>query len=356
MRAEPRTVLSVAFPFAPVGPSSVGGSERVLALLDRALAQAGHRSLVVAAAGSEVAGSLFAIPQPKGRLDEAARERGHRACRAAIAAALASAPVDLLHFHGLDFASYLPPAGPPALVTLHLPPSWYPPEALRPARPRTFLHCVSAAQRRACPPDLELLPEVENGVDLQQFRPIRRKRGYVLALGRICEEKGLHFAIDAATRAGFPLLLGGKVFPYAEHERYFRAEIAPRLKAPHRFLGPLPPGRKARLLAAARCLLIPSLAPETSSLVAMEALASGTPVIAFPAGALPEIVEPGRTGFLVDGVEAMAEAIREVERIDPAACRRAAEERFSSARTIAGYFALYDRLIERGQSEVARCG
>ena len=338
------TVLSVAYPLAPVGPDCVGGAERILTLLDRALVAAGHRSVVVACAGSAVAGTLVPFPLPPGPLDEAARERAHRACRAAIEEALRRFPVDVLHFHGIDFDSYLPPDGPPALVTLHLPPAWYSAAALHVGRPRTFLHCVSAVQRRACPPGLPLLEDVPNGVDLETFRPAGSKRCFALALGRICPEKGLHFAFAAAALAGLPLLLGGQVFPYAEHERYFREEIEPRLTPPNRLLGPLPLARKRRLLAAARCLLVPSLAPETSSLVAMEALASGTPVIAFPAGALPEIVEDGRTGFLVEGIEAMAAAIRQVDRIDPAACRRAAVERFSAERMVAGYFDLYLRL------------
>jgi glycosyltransferase involved in cell wall biosynthesis len=109
--------------------------------------------------------------------------------------------------------------------------------------------------------------------------------------------------------------------------------------------------RKRRLLSAARCLLLPSLAPETSSLVTMEALACGTPVIAFPAGALPEIVEHGRTGFIVEDEREMAEAIHAATRIDPDVCRAAARQRFSFARTVERYVALYRDLAQRGWTE-----
>lgn len=104
------------------------------------------------------------------------------------------------------------------------------------------------------------------------------------------------------------------------------------------------------MLAAARCLLVTSRCEETSSLVAMEALASGTPVIAFRVGALPEIIDHGLTGFLVDDVEGMAEAILEVGRIDPRDCRRAAEQRFSADRAMTGYLGAFDQVIR-----AARC-
>jgi glycosyltransferase involved in cell wall biosynthesis len=111
-----------------------------------------------------------------------------------------------------------------------------------------------------------------------------------------------------------------------------------------RFIGPVGVSRKRRLLAGARCLLVPSLVPETSSLVTMEALACGTPVVAFPSGALPEIIEDGRTGFLVEGPREMARAMRHVEYIDREACRRAARDRFSAHRMIGGYMQLYTLL------------
>ena len=348
LHRRPLTILSVAYPLAPVSPNAVGGAEQVLARLDAALTQAGHRSLVVACEGSAVAGTLIATPRIDGPLDDDAKRRAAADHCAAIKAALArESAIDLIHLHGIDFHAYLPPPGPPALATLHLPPSWYPAEALRPARPRTYLHCVSESQRRACPPGVALLPTIENGVDVDAFASAgqhAKRRRFALALGRICPEKGFHHALDAAKRAGAPLLLAGQVYPYAAHEAYFDAEIRPRLDAQRRFLGPVGFARKRLLLAAARCLLVPSLAPETSSLVAMEALASGTPVVAFPAGALPDIVEHGRTGFLVSDAAEMADAIAAAGSLDPEACRAAARTRFSLDRTVARYIALYEQL------------
>ncbi|WP_426955076.1 glycosyltransferase [Muricoccus radiodurans] len=350
MTGRPLTILSAAYPLAPVGQDAVGGAEQVLSALDRALHAAGHRSIVVAQDGSAVAGELRPTPRPAGVLDEAAQRRAQEAAARTIAAALRADRVDVVHLHGIDFHAYLPPwdppRGPPVLATLHLPPSWYPPQALRPERPDTWLHGVSASQHallegQASP----LLPPVLNGVPVGALSATRHaRRGFALTLGRICEEKGQHHALDAAHAAGATLLVGGEVFPYEAHQRFFNEAIRPRLDRHRRFLGPVGFARKRRLLGAARCVLVASTAPETSSLVAMEAAACGTPVIAFASGALPEVVEHGRTGFIVPDVAGMAQAIAEVDALDPEVIRQAARERFGPDRMVADYLALYRRL------------
>jgi glycosyltransferase involved in cell wall biosynthesis len=348
------TVLSVAYPLAPVGPAAVGGAEQVLGFLDRALVQAGHRSVVIACGGSGVAGELVEVPRETGPLDDEARERAWRRHRAAIAGALRRWPIDLVHLHGFDFHEYLPAPSVPALATLHLPPSWYPAKALRPGRQDTWLHCVSRAQHEACPASPNLLQPIENGVPVEALAARHAKRSFALMLGRVCPEKGIHLAIEAAKRAGVGLLIAGEVFAYTAHQRYFAEEVAPRLDRARRFIGPIGFARKRRLLTAARCLLIPSTAPETSSLVAREAFACGTPVVAFPNGALAETIEHGRTGFLVEDVEGMVQAIRASPSISPAECRRVAGERFSLERMVEGYFEVYRQLAGSGTGQAKR--
>ncbi|HWT29642.1 MAG TPA: glycosyltransferase family 4 protein [Propylenella sp.] len=338
------TVLSVAYPLAPVGPDAVGGSEQILHALDSALVAAGHRSIIVAIESSEVADTLVPVPKRTGQLSNAVREAAWPAHKEAIVSALQRWPIDLIHMHGLDFWGYLPPPGPPVLVTLHLPPSWYPGDTLFPKRPDTWLHCVSHAQHRACPPGMNLLDPIENGVPVDRLQARHAKRRFALMLGRVCPEKGLHIALDAARLADIPLIIAGELFPYAEHERYFEEEVRPRLDARRRFIGPIGFSRKRRLLTAAQCLLVPSLVDETSSLVAREAAACGTPVIAFPRGALPETVEDGRTGFLVRDANEMADAIRRASSISPAVCRQVAWERFSLDAMLSRYVALYEAL------------
>jgi glycosyltransferase involved in cell wall biosynthesis len=250
----------------------------------------------------------------------------------------------VIHAHGVDFAEHLPRSPVPALVTLHLPADFYPPEAVSALRPNTWFNCVSTAQRRTFPPLPNMLEPIDNGVPFAALQARHARRNFAVALGRICPEKGFHLALDAAATAGTPLLLAGEVFPYATHQRYFAEEIRPRLGPLARFLGPIGFARKRRLLSGAQCLLAPSLVDETSSLVAMEAMACGCPVVAFPAGALADIVEPGITGYLVSSAREMAEAIAACDAIDREACRETARKRFSLDATVARYFAVYRRL------------
>ena len=198
------------------------------------------------------------------------------------------------------------------LATLHLPPDWYPDAALNPVRPRGRVHCVSQLQAsRSVSP--VLLSPIPNGVPVTALGALHPKRcGCALA--------GLHHALAAARAARTSLLIGGQVFPYAAYDAYFQDEITPRLDRRRRFVGPVGFAEQHRLLAAARCLLIPSLVAETSSLVAMEA-ACGTPVIAFRIGALPEAVEHGRAGLIVGGAAGRASALAQMEEIDRKTCR-----------------------------------
>jgi glycosyltransferase involved in cell wall biosynthesis len=351
------TVLSVAYPLTAVGPDAVGGSEQILTHLDCALTRAGHRSLVVACEGSSVAGELISTPRWDGNLTDDVRRWAQAQHRIAIEQALEEHHIDVIHMHSLDWHAYLPAPGPPLLATLHLPPDWYPDEVFRLRRPRTYLNCVSRAERNSCPPCEPPMFVVENGVPVDMLYSRVRKRNYVLALGRVCPEKGLHIALDAAKRARAPMILAGEVYRYEAHLRYYEQEILPRLDAQRKFRGSAGFLEKRRLMTGARCLLAPSLVAETSSLVAMEALACGTPVIAFPSGALPEVVEHGRTGFIVHNEQEMADAIHAAAGLDPEECRRVARERFSSERMARDYLELYqqiarDRDLDGGQAGV----
>jgi glycosyltransferase involved in cell wall biosynthesis len=334
------TVLGVAFPFSPVKADPVGGAEHVLGCIDARLVADGHRSIVLAAAGSRGAGETVTIPAPsKAEIDRDEWFAAHDAYRRELARLLAEREIDVVHFHGVDFIDYVPETDVPIVATLHVPRSWYKPHALTSTRVRRV--CVSRTHRATFAPDVDVAAVVENGVDLERYAPTHDKRPFALALGRICPEKGFEHALRAAKLARVPLAVAGSVFPYKEHERYAREVLAPLTDDARRLVGPIAGDRKRALLAQARCLVVTSLVEETSSIVAMEALASGTPVVGFARGALPEIVDDGVTGFLVGDPEELPGAIDRAARLDARACRAAAEGRFSARRMTEQYVELY---------------
>jgi glycosyltransferase involved in cell wall biosynthesis len=262
------TILSAGYPFAAVTPDAVGGAEQVLVTLDRALVACGCRSVVVAPHGSSCRGELCASPLPDGPLTADVQDVGRRAFGDAIATARDDLSPDIVHLHGTDVAEYLPePGDVPIVVTLHVWPDRYPRALFAQPRADVQFVCVSEAQRAACP-NGRACRTIPNGVDLTFFEAglrARAPRSTVLLLGRICPEKAFHLAIDAAREAGLDVAIAGKVFPYDAHERYFCAEIAPRLGAHVRFLGSLNRLQTRDALAAAACIAIPSTIPETSS-------------------------------------------------------------------------------------------
>ena len=144
-------------------------------------------------------------------------------------------------------------------------------------------------------------------------------------------------------------MVAGAIFPYDAHQKYFQEQLLPLLSPPHRYLGAAGFLQKIRLLAEARCLLVPSLVEETSSLVTMEALACGTPVIAFRAGAMTEMIDDGRTGFLVRDTAEMAVAIERAGEIAGEECRREAAMRFAAGTMTARYFELYEQIASARQ-------
>jgi glycosyltransferase involved in cell wall biosynthesis len=303
------TILSVAYPLFPVAQDSGGGAEQIVYLLDREFTRLGHRSIVVA-------GTVEAIRRVL---------REHR--------------VDLIHFHGLDFHEYVPETSIPMLATLHLPLSWYP-GSIFSLPTRVKLNCVSESQAAGTG-----LPVVLNGIDTARFQVAGAKKNYLLWLGRICPEKGAHLALRVARRLGIEMIVAGPVHDFEFHRQYFANEVAPLLDSERKYIGPVEGENKTKLLAEARCVIVSSSVAETSSLVAMEAIASGTPVVAFRSGALPEVVEHGTTGFIADTEDEMAQFVPELDKISPGECRSQAIARFDAGRMARDYLRLYATTI-----------
>lgn len=252
-------VLSVAFPAIPVGHATGGGAEQILSILERGLVDRGHQSVVVAAEGSRVAGELIETPGWRAAF-EMARETGRevywKAHKEAVRCALAKYSVDLIHFHGLDFHEYFPGCAIPMLATLHLPVSYYPSSILQGNRPSgLFVNCVSRNQADSAAISSSL-PVILNGVPTNAYAPADAGT-YLLWLGRVCPEKGVHIALQVAHSLDAPLTIAGPVHPYTAHQEYFSRCLKPLLDHRRTFAGPVDREQKRALLAHARCLLVP---------------------------------------------------------------------------------------------------
>jgi len=342
--------LYVAYPLLPVTEESAGGAEQMLHVLESEAARAGYSTTTAACAGSRMAGQLYATTVAgRGTLHSAAMEERKHALRTLELISIREAigcKFDLIHDKSGSFFTYAGKLDVPVLATLHLPRSFYPRHYFAHLPENVFFNCVSQSQARSFQGLGNMAGVVQNGIRVERFTPRARKKDHLLWMGRICEEKGTHIALDIAEKSGLPVVIAGQVYPFQYHQQYFDREIRPRLKRMKNVVFMESPTfkQKAALLENARALLVTSLVDETSSLVAMEAAASGTPVIAFARGALPEVVRHNETGVIVRNNEEMVEAVAETSQISWRVCREVAEEEFSAARMAREYFKLYEQV------------
>lgn len=342
-----------------VPPSGYGPWERVVADLAEALVGRGHAVTVFAAAGSAVGAEVVATtPGPldawpfDGPPDPRVWEEIHIAdAMRRIRAGRFDIVHNHLHVHALGYADMLPC---PTITTLHGV-AWN--RAVHPALDR-YRHLpfvsLSEAERRFYP-GLDYVATIHNGIAADAF-PLGSGDGdYLLFAGRMAPEKAPHLAIQSALGAGRRLVLAGPV--EERHRAYFQVQVEPWLDGDRvRHLGAVDSQRMSALYGGAEALLMPLEWDEPFGLVAVEALMSGTPVVGWRRGALPELIEDGLTGFLVESTEEAAEAVGRIAGIDRRLCRKAAESRFERGVMAAGYADAYRRVIsdwgERGEDLV----
>jgi glycosyltransferase involved in cell wall biosynthesis len=206
---------------------------------------------------------------------------------------------------------------------------------------------ISNSQRTPLP-DAGWVETIAHGLPMGLCRPGRGEGGYLAFLGRISPEKRVDRAIEIARRAGKKLRIAAKV-DRADVE-YFENQIRPLLALPHvEYIGEITEEEKSDFLGGATALLFPIDWPEPFGLVLIEALACGTPVVAYDEGSVPEILEDGVTGFLVQSVGEAVAAVGRISTLDRSACRRVFEERFTAERMAANYVDIYERLISRSR-------
>src|SRR5215831_165361 len=231
-------VLYIAYPLLTVSEDSAGGAEQVLWTLEREVSRRGVETTVAASAGSRVAGELFVTGDPCSQTDDFERrncEHQARIVELVDRRARAGTAFDLVHDMSGSFWPRAAELDAPLVATLHLPREFYPQHLFEHVPAHVSFNCVSQTQARTFRDLRTLAGVVSNGIALDRFASSlgksEEKRRGLLWLGRICEEKAPHLALEIAQRAGMSITLAGQVYPFSYHQKYFEREIAPRLQA-----------------------------------------------------------------------------------------------------------------------------
>jgi glycosyltransferase involved in cell wall biosynthesis len=352
MDVKLRRIALIVSPWYPVPPPGYGGIELMAYNLGRELASRGHQVTVLGQEGSRGPFECLALaPQDwtkyLGTLDQLPRENLflHRAYETVRRRAF-----DIVHDNsgltGILVASQAR-LETPVVATLHGALTEGEGAFLASVARQVHLVAISRAQQ-AMVAGVEWHGMVHNAIDPAAYTRITNpgeKENYVVSLARITPDKGQHLAIEVAEKLNVPLVLAGKIDNHAV--RYFEEKIRPHLNGHVTWRENVQGKEKAELLAHAKALLFPIQWQEPFGLAMVEAMVSGTPVIAMSHGAAPELVEPGVTGFLADDVDGMVEAFQHLDEIDLERCAEEAVRRFGPERMADGYLAVYERAIER---------
>jgi glycosyltransferase involved in cell wall biosynthesis len=335
----------------PVPPAGYGGIERIVSLLADGLVDAGHDVVLFASGDSQTKAELEAVfpTAPSERIGHTYWEVQH-----ALQPLMRADDLDVLNDHtsvlGLLLGGLVET---PLVHTVHGPLNGGPGEIydqICRIVPRAGLISISTSQRRPRP-DLPWIANCHNALDLSlyPFRPEDRasRRGdYLAFLGRMCPDKGAHRAVALAQETGLPLRMAAKCREPLERQ-YFDRFVRPHLSPTIEYVGEVGHEDKIELLLGARALVFPIDWEEPFGLAMIEAMACGTPVVATRRGSVPEVVEHGLSGIVVDDWTEMAAALEQADRLDPVEIRAVVEESFSPERMVRDYTAAYEAALTR---------
>jgi glycosyltransferase involved in cell wall biosynthesis len=325
-----------------VPPPAYGGTESVVDVLARGLERAGHDVILFATADSTCPVPRRSVMRsvPPEALGNVADE-----LRQVLAGYEALSDCDVIHDHTLCGPLLAARSGtsvPPVVTTAHGPLEGDLGSIYRSLAGRVPVIAISHAQAAAVPEAVTTV--IHHGVELDRYPYGDGSGGYLAFLGRMCPEKGPHRAIAIARRAGVPLRIAAKMREPAERA-FFEAFVEPELGGDIEYVGEVGMADKVALLGQAMALVNPIAWPEPFGLVMVEALACGTPVLSLAAGSAPEIVRDGRTGFLADSVEVLADRVISVGDLDRRLCRSSVEAHFSAEAMVREHVRLYAQML-----------
>ncbi len=327
-----------------VPPMQYGGTERVVSYLTEALVQRGHDVTLFASGDSQTSARLVSpVPIALWRGEHEMPDAFHSIQLELLRRE--ARQFDIIHFHGEH--SHLPlmqEMDVPFVTTHHGRLDLSDLVPLFQTFPDAPLVSISDSQR-APHPDLNWVATVHHGLPVDLLRPREERGEYLAFMGRTSPEKGLNNAIAIARRVGMTLKISAAVQPF--NRDYFEREIRPQLDHPLiEFVGELGGREKEEFLRHAHALLFPIEWPEPFGLVQIEAMACGTPVVAFRRGSVPEVVRHGVSGWIVDDLDQAVAAVQEVDRLSREAVRADFDERFTVDRMVDDYLGVYERVIE----------
>ena len=342
-------IAEICPPWIAVPPKGYGGIEWVVALLADGLAEAGHEVTLFATGDSRTRARLeYVFEQAPGtdRINDITLDTTHTL----FSLREARDRFDVLHVHApFSTLAGAVETGVPTVHTLH---GSFVPEMKRLysfVADRVWFVAISQAQKRF-DEELRYGGVVYNGIDMDAYAFGEQKEDFVLFLGRAAPEKGWRRAVEAAMAAGERLVSAVKIAHPTEHEEWER-NIRPIIPKDFEVLGEITLQEKADLLRRAKAVLFPIDWDEPFGLVMTEAMACGTPVIATPRGSVPEVVEDGVTGWIVDVEEyptRAAERLLRLSELDPRACRDRVQRLFSKQAMVAGYEGVFERAVAVG--------
>ncbi len=342
-------IAQIAPLFEAVPPKLYGGTERVVSSITEELVAMGHEVTLFASGDSVTAATLAPIRDEALRLDPGVKDWVAWYARMMEMVRRRADEFDVLHFHTDYFPLSLFSRQPtPFVTTLHgrldLPEF----KMIYETFPEAAFVSISDHQRRPIP-DLNWVRTVPHGIPERRLTPRPGGQDYLAFLGRISPEKGADKAIQIAEAAGMRLKIAAKVD--VADKKYWDEQIKPLIErsACVDFIGEIGEADKAEFLSGAHALLFPIDWPEPFGLVMIEAMACGTPVIAFPLGSVPEVVDHGLTGYIVPDEAAAVSAVGSLGRLDRTLVRRQFERRFTARRMAEDYLSVYEELSVRSR-------